>query len=275
MQLTPLGPAIGMRVTDVDPGDLARPEVAAELLDALDRHGVLVFPDLGLDDPTFVTFAKALGEPELLPIPGLEHPEIFTVSLDPSKSTSADYLRGTVYWHIDGATDDIPNMATMLYALGVAAEGGETEFCNTYASWEALPDDEKEHLRELRVVHSFEAAQRLTHPDPSEEEVAFWRKRPSKEQPLAWRHRSGRTSLVLGATVDHVVGMDPDESRALVRRLTGWATRPEFVYRHEWSVGDLVIWDNRGTMHRALPYAADSERLMHRITLVGTEAFAA
>lgn len=275
MQLTPLGPAIGLRVTDVDPGELARPEPAAALLAALDRHGVLVFPDLGLDDPAFVAFARALGEPELLPIPGLEYPEIFTVSLDPVKSTSADYLKGTVYWHIDGATDDIPNMATMLYALGVAAEGGETEFCNTYASWEALPDEEQERLRGLRVVHSFEAAQRLTHPDPSEEEVAFWRKRPSKEQPLAWRHESGRTSLVLGATVDHVVGMDPEESRALVERLTQWATRPEFVYRHEWSVGDLVIWDNRGTMHRALPYAADSERLMHRITLVGTEAFAA
>jgi alpha-ketoglutarate-dependent taurine dioxygenase len=68
--------------------------------------------------------------------------------------------------------------------------------------------------------------------------------------------------------------MDPDEGRALIDRLEAWATDARFVYRHEWQFGDLVIWDNRGTMHRALPYTADSERLMHRTTLVGDEAFA-
>jgi len=274
VQLTPLSSSIGASVTDIVPGDLGDEPIAAELLGALEQFGVLVFGDLHLDDATQVRFARALGQPEILPLRTGDHPEIFVVSLDPEKAASAGYLKGTFYWHIDGATDDIPNKATMLNAIGVAATGGGTEFCNAYAAWEALPDDEKEAYRDLRVVHSFEAAQRLVTPDPTDEQVEEWRRRPAKEQPLAWKHRSGRVSLVLGATSDHVVGLGLDEGRALLARLESWATQPQFVYRHEWQVGDLVIWDNRGTMHRALPYDAKSPRLMHRVTLVGDEAFA-
>lgn len=274
MELTSLGPCIGVRVDDITAADLVDPDTAAALLEALEQHGVLVFRGLDIDDAAQVAFSRMLGEPEILPMRSGEHPEIFVVSLDPEKALSAEYLKGTFYWHIDGATDDVPNKATMLHAIGIAADGGGTEFCNTYAAWEALPDDDKDRYRDLRVVHSFEAAQRLTTPDPTEDQLAYWRTRPAKEQPLAWKHESGRTSLVLGATVDHVVGMDPDEGRELIEKLEAWATDERFVYRHEWQVGDLVIWDNRGTMHRALPYTPDSERLMHRTTLVGDEAFA-
>lgn len=274
MELIPLGPCIGVQVEGLTPADLTDAGTAAALLDALEEHGVLAFRGLHIDDATQVAFSRMLGEPEILPMRSGEHPEIFVVSLDPEKALSAEYLKGTFYWHIDGATDDIPNKATMLHAIGIAADGGGTEFCNTYAAWEALPDDDKARYRDLRVVHSFEAAQRLTNPDPTDEQLDYWRTRPAKEQPLAWKHESGRTSLVLGATVDHVVGMDVDEGRALIAELEAWATDERFVYRHEWEVGDLVIWDNRGTMHRALPYTPDSERLMHRTTLVGDEAFA-
>ena len=93
-----------------------------------------------------------------------------------------------------------------------------------------------------------------------------------KEHPLVWRHRSGRKSLVLGMTVDHVADVSERDSRTLVDELTAHATRRENVYRHEWTVGDLLIWDNCGVMHRAVPYAKDSGRLMHRTTLCGTEA---
>jgi alpha-ketoglutarate-dependent taurine dioxygenase len=91
------------------------------------------------------------------------------------------------------------------------------------------------------------------------------------EHPLVWRHRSGRKSLVLGMSVDHVVGLPEGESRALVDRLTAHATRPEIVYSHAWQVGDLLIWDNCGVMHRATPYDPSSGRLMHRTTLYGVE----
>ncbi len=86
----------------------------------------------------------------------------------------------------------------------------------------------------------------------------MWRARPAKTHPLVWRHRSGRRSLVLGATASHVDGMDLEEGRALLAELLAWSTSPDRVFRHEWSVGDMVIWDNRGVLHRALPYDASS-----------------
>ena len=241
-------------------------------LELLDRHGVLVFRELHLDDETQVAFARRLGEPETFGKG--ERPEIFLVTLDPAKSRSADYLRGTFDWHIDGMTEAIPIMATMLSARAVAASGGETEFASTYAAFEALDADERAWLDAVRVVHSFEAANRLVWPDPTDEQLETWRVRAPKEHPLVWRHRDGRRSLVLGATTDHVVGMDPIEGRALLDDLLVRSTAPERVYRHTWAVGDLVIWDNRGVLHRALPYRADSARHMHRTTIKGDEPVA-
>ena len=274
MRIEPLNDTIGASVSDISPDDLTKAEVAGVLLDALERHGVLAFKGLHISDEQHVAFSRHLGEVEILPVPGLEYPEIFTVSLDPDKALSAEYLKGTFHWHIDGATDDIPNKATMLNALEVSATGGETQFCNTYAAWEALPDDKKARCQGLRVLHSFEAAQRRVHPNPSEDQVEFWEQRPAKVQPLAWTHRSGRTSLVLGATASHVIDMVPDESTEFIEHLEDWTTDERFRYQHSWETGDLVLWDNRGTMHRALPYAADSGRLMHRTTIVGDEPFA-
>jgi alpha-ketoglutarate-dependent taurine dioxygenase len=107
--------------------------------------------------------------------------------------------------------------------------------------------------------------------DPTPEELAIWRSRPSKEQPLVWTHASGRRSLVLDATTSHVVGMTVDEGRTLLNGLVARSTTPERIYRHTWAVGDMVIWDNRGVLHRASPYDEDSPRDMHRTTLHGEE----
>jgi alpha-ketoglutarate-dependent taurine dioxygenase len=163
-------------------------------------------------------------------------------------------------------------MATLLSARGVADTGGETEFASTYAAYEDLSDEERTRFESVRVVHSIEAAQRRLVPDPTGEQVAMWRKRPAKEQPLIWRHRDGRRSVVLGPTADHVVGMDQAEGDALLADVLARATAPARVYRHVWKVGDLVIWDNRGVLHRALPYDPASPRDMHRTTLHGDEA---
>jgi alpha-ketoglutarate-dependent taurine dioxygenase len=200
-----------------------------------------------------------------------EHPEIFRVTLDPKKNPAAAYLRGTFDWHIDGCTDDVPIMATVLVAHDVAESGGETEFASTYAAFDDLSDDEKERFGSLRVVHTIEATQRLVNNNPTPDELALWRSRPSKEHPLVWTHRSGRRSLVLGATADHVVGMEPEEGRALLDDLVARSTTTDRIYRHEWSVGDMVIWDNRGVLHRACRYDPTSPRDMHRTTLTGDE----
>ncbi len=265
-----LGATVGVQVRGLDPARLLRDEaLPAWLLETLDTHGVLVFRDLFLDDATQVAFSRRLGRVEVFG-KGV-HPEIFRITLDPAKNPMAAYLRGTFDWHIDGCTDDVPIMATILSAHAVAESGGETEFASTYTAFDDLTDEEKERCLSLRVVHSFEAAQRMINDDPSPTELALWRKRPSKEHPLVWTHASGRRSLVLGATTAHVAGMDAGDGRRLLDDLLARSTTPERVYRHEWAVGDLVIWDNRGVLHRACPYDAASPRDMHRTTLHGEE----
>jgi alpha-ketoglutarate-dependent taurine dioxygenase len=130
---------------------------------------------------------------------------------------------------------------------------------------------EKGLCKGLRVIHSFEASQRLVNPDPSPDELAQWRSKPDREHPMVWRHQSGRRSLVIGVSASHIVGMSASRSRALLDELLERATRPDRIYRHEWAIGDLVIWDNTGVMHRACPYDAFSPREMHRTTMSGDE----
>ncbi len=149
--------------------------------------------------------------------------------------------------------------------------GGETEFCNTYAAYDDLPQSDKDLIADLRVVHSAERSQYYVRPEMSYEELAFWQKSPTKTCPIVWTHQSGRKSLLLGATADYVIGLPVEQSRALLARLRDWATQPQYVYRHEWQPGDLLIWDNTGTMHRVLEYPVDSGRLMHRTILAGEE----
>jgi alpha-ketoglutarate-dependent taurine dioxygenase len=275
LTLNKLTDTVGAEVTGVDPARLAADDaLGAAVLDALEDNGVLVFPGLHVDPEAQVAFCRRLGNIDHSadgqhPVAG-----IYPVTLDKSKNASAAYLRATFVWHIDGCTptnDECPQKATVLSAVQVASHGGETEFANSYAAYEAFSDDEKERFGALRVVHSLEASQRLVNPDPSPEELARWRARPTHEHPLVWTHRSGRKSLVLGASADYVVGMDRAEGMALLADLLDRATRPELVYRHQWSVGDTVIWDNNGVLHRAAPYDPDSAREMLRTTVLGDE----
>jgi alpha-ketoglutarate-dependent taurine dioxygenase len=247
--------------------------VVVTVMDALEANGVLVFRDLDLDPVAQVAFCERIGAVDYSeghhPVPG-----IYRVTRDSSKNSAAEYLKGTFHWHIDGCTPlhgEPPQKATMLSAKAVAESGGETEFASTYAAYDALSDDEKERFATLRVLHSLEASQRLVYPDPTPQQVQGWRSRPTSVHPLVWTHRSGRKSLLISAHADHIVDMDPDESRALLDELMDRATKEEFVYRHDWSVGDSVIWDNTGVMHRSTPYGAGSAREMLRTAIFGSE----
>lgn len=262
-----LSPSLGVEFTGVtDPLDDAFVLRAAE---ALKWRGVLLVRGLHLDDEGQLALSRRLGE-----VVQLRGREIFPISLDPEKNSTAKYLKGAFFWHLDGTTDTVPVKATTLTARHVAAVGGGTEFSNTYAAYENLPEKDRARYENLRVVHSFEAAQRLVHPEPTGEQLAAWRTQTPQETSLVWRRRDGRRSLVTGATAGQVVGMDGAESRALLDELLDWTTQERFRYAHDWSVGDLVIWDNTGILHRALPYEETSERLLHRTTIVGDEAFA-
>lgn len=274
LRLRTLTDTIGAEVIGVDGGQMARdPDLAAAILEALEANGVLVFRGLHLDPTDQVAFCRHLGEVDCSashhPVPG-----IFRVTLDTSKNANAAYLHATFHWHIDGCTpegDEAPQMATVLSALAVAGEGGQTEFASTYAAYDDLDTHEQGRVGSLRAVYSLEASQRLVDPNPTDEQLARWRSRKVSEFPLVWTHRDGRRSLVIGASCDHVVGMPAAESRALLDDLLARATRPERVYRHEWSVGDTVIWDNRGVLHRAIPYDPASDREMLRTTVLGDE----
>jgi alpha-ketoglutarate-dependent taurine dioxygenase len=203
-----------------------------------------------------------------------EHPEVAAISLDPAKDAHAAFRAGTFHWHIDGANDAVPQKATLLVGLEVADEGGDTEFASTYAAYEALPPAQQKELSGLSAIHSFAASQILVTPDPSPKLRAAWDQVPSREHPIVWTRPDGRRSLLIGATAGEVVGMDPVVGRRLLDGLLEWSTRPEFVFRHTWRRGDLVVWDNTGMLHRAIPYAPTSRRLLHRTTLVGELAVA-
>jgi alpha-ketoglutarate-dependent taurine dioxygenase len=270
-QTVELTPRIGTEIRSDIP-TLLSGEHAAEIRELLEQRGVLVFRELGLTDEQHLAFSKTLGD---LLLQGGD--ELLNISLDrdanKGKEFLAEYLKGSWYWHIDQANADIPTRASLLTGRKLSDVGGDTDFANTYAAWDDLPEADKQAYEKLRVVHSLESSQLYIKPEPSLADLEGWRARnPSRTHPLVWTHKSGRKSLVLGATASYVVGMSPEESRYTLTRLRDWATRPEFVYRHHWKLGDLVIWDNTGTMHRATPYPVDSGRKMTRTTLKGEEA---
>jgi alpha-ketoglutarate-dependent taurine dioxygenase len=274
--VTPISPAIGAEITGLAGHELVDPAVAEGCRTALGAYGVVVYRDAHVSDDDLIAFSRLLGEVAVVPTGEHEHPEIQTITLDPAKSDALliSYRQGNFHWHIDGATQDVPQKATLLSAREVDPAGGDTEFATTFAAYEALSEAEKAELEGLRVVHSFAAAQGRANPDPTDDERVSWGRVPAREHPLVWSRRDGRRSLLLGATAAEVVGWSPEEGQALLERLLEWSTQPQFVLRHHWQKGDLVIWDNTGMLHRALPFEPTSRRLLHRTTLVGEEAVA-
>jgi alpha-ketoglutarate-dependent taurine dioxygenase len=261
---------VGAEVVDTDREHLLRDRGAPEaVLDALEEHGVLLFRNIDFNDQEQVAFGRRLGE--LVTRPNKEVPEITPITQGPDNPI-AEYVRGNEFWHMDGALDDIPCQAGILSARVITPGDAGTEFASTYAAHDDLDDDEKERFAALRVVHTFESTLRPLIPHPTPEQLSHWRTRsPAKEHPLVWVHRSGRKSLVMGATADHIVGMDVEQGRALLADLIHRATRPERVWRHDWTVGDMVIWDNTGVLHRVTDYDTLSRRELHRATVAGEE----
>jgi len=266
-----ISPAIGAKVyvdRSFDEG------VAQDCLELLEDRGVIVFPRLGLNDEEQLAFTDRLGArvnfTTRAPGSGRSTKDVYSITLDPKINTEPEYILGTYFWHMDGLTSDIPPpKATVLSARSVAPKGGQTEFASTCAAYEALPAEDKADLERLRVVHSVTAAVRAV---TSPETLDPIRREMRHEHPLVWNRSSGRKSLLIGYTADYVVGMSQAEGRALLARLLEWTARPAFTYRHQWQVGDLIVWDNTGALHRVVPYASDSGRMMHRTSVAGVEA---
>ena len=250
--------------------DFLSGKYASEIRELLEERGVVIIRGIHFNDDEQVRFAKPLGE--LMDLGGNV---ILAISLDPKASMAAEYLKGSLLWHIDGAMDDVPSRGSILTARELPkTREGNTEVANTYRAFQDLPAEEQARLEKLKVVHTMAASQRLTYPNASDEQKKDWEQHSPKVHPLVWTHKSGRKSMVTGVSADYIEGMDIEEGQALLKRLDDFATQDQYVYSHEWTVGDLLIWDNTVSLHRASQYSADSGRLMHRVTLVGEESLA-
>jgi alpha-ketoglutarate-dependent taurine dioxygenase len=267
-----LTPHLGTKVK-IGRADLLSGKYADDIRALLRQRAVLVFPDAPVTDAEQVAFSKTLGNFELEDgYDEVNGSETYRISLDPKESDRAGSLQSSFRWHLDGTTADVPTYASIISCKRVAAEGGQTDFCNTYASYEALPDEDKALIEDLWAHHSGYAMQIGTFLEMSYDRYQRSRTRGA-DLPMVWRHRDGRKSLVVGSSAEYVIGMTQQDGLGLLYRLAEWATQPRFVYRHEWTPGDIVVWDNTGTLHRALPYTADSGRLLVKTRLAGEETF--
>lgn len=247
--------------------------IAPDIRAILEQRGVLLFRGIDMTDEQQLQFAKTLGTPRN------EHgTDITKVSSDKAKSPIfAEYTEGTYFFHFDDTYMEYPALASVLRCRKIAPEGGQTEFANTYAIYDDLPEADQDLFDTLQAVHSQETIQRKAFPNPTEWQLGLWGEGaiPATTHPLVWHHRTGRKSLLLGETMKRIVGLSPADSDAMVKRLMDLSDRREYIYRHEWQVGDILIWDNSGTVHRVVPFDLTCGRELHRVKLAGEEPITA
>lgn len=268
-------PAIGA-IVHVDRANLLDKAVAQQCLQLIERHSVVVFPRANLDNDEQRVFTENLGASVSFTTNapgGGQRGGGYNITLDPKLNNEPEYVQGTFFWHLDGMpmANIAPPKASVLTCHRRSPTGGQTQFASTFAAYDALSDEDKAEYAQLSVVHSLVAGVREV--KAADELQPHMRSRRT-ERPLVWTYPSGRKALLVGYTADEVVGMPRAEGRALLMRLLEWAVQPAFSYSHQWQDGDLVVWDNCGALHRVIPYAKDSGRLMHRTSVAGAELIA-
>lgn len=279
MKVTELHPTFGAQVDDVDVAGPLADATLDELRRLIDHYGVLVFRDTGLDDDSHIEFSRNFGYLELGPATptsadksGMARRELFSAgNLDATGEIVTDELAiahklGDRLWHTDSSFMPIRSAYSLLLAHEVPRRGGETWFADTRAAYDDLDAATKAEISDLQVVHSLWWSRALGGFPIDEAEID---RRPSAVQPLCLHHAgSGRTALYIAAHARDVVGMARDEGRALLARLWEHACQPRFTFSVSWSVGDLVMWDNRVTMHRGGAFDERRERRDLRRTTI-------
>ena len=275
----PLHPVFMAEVAGLDLREPLSAGTVAEVEDAINQFGVLVFPGQHIDDEQQMAFSRRFGDLETTVkiyrkdyVPRL-NPHVSDISnLDENNQIRRkdDRLRlnglGNRLWHSDSSFKRVPARFSLLSARKIPSWGGETQFADMRAAWDALPDRMKARVEGMVCEHTqlFSRA-RIGFTDWSEEERV---KMASVPQLLVRTHPgSGRKSLYLSSHAGRIRGMEEPEARMLLLDLTEFATQPQFVYTHHWTVGDLVMWDNRCTMHRARDYDDTEVRDLHRTTV--------
>lgn len=279
VEVTPLHPLIGARVTGVDFTKPVPADAARALHDAWMKHLVLVFPDQPVTDEQHVQATRIFGEPEIFHqdiIKSRFRPEIFRVSnvdedgnLMMPEHPTMQQLGNAQRWHTDSSYREIPAMGSLLHGLEVSRTGGVTCFVNMYAVWEELPERLRAQVQGRKARHDFEMLSRIAKArKPTDAERAAM---PPIWQPMVRRHPvTGRTSLFISPIYnDRIEGMDDAAAAHLIGELAAFAGQDRFVYRHNWETDDILMWDNRCTMHLVTPHDPMERRVMHRTTIVG------
>ena len=261
------------RVYGVDLHQLDDP-TGERIIEAWHEYGVLAFPAQHLDDKAHIAFSRRFGNLERLLTSAIEDttPEIFRVgnvrpdgTID-SPGGSYDALnRGNQQWHSDSSYKRITSKASALRAQTLPSSGGETQFADMRAGYDALDEDRKAWLEDKMAVHDFAYSHGLAADLMTDSERNAL---PPAEHPIARVHEdTGRKSLFIGRHASHIVGEDVESSRRLLRELTENACQSPRIYTHKWQEGDLVVWDNRCVLHRGLPWPSDEPRVLFRTTV--------
>jgi len=276
IHVIPTGSALGATVRGVDLRDL-HDAAFARIVQAWHDHSVLLFRDQALNDQELIAFSRRLGDLDWAPIQetgrrfveGL--PEIFIVSNVKVNGEPIGSLGdGEAVWHTDMSYLEMPPKASLLYSLEVPITGGNTSFCTMYGIYEVLPASLKDRIAGLKIKHDGTytsggyVRQGVTATDNP-------RTSPGAVHPLVCTHpESGRRMLYLGRRRNAcIIGLELAESEALLDELWEFVSRPEFTWAHVWRVGDLVLWDNRCTLHRRDSFDPHSRRIMHRTQVKG------
>jgi alpha-ketoglutarate-dependent taurine dioxygenase len=277
IHVIPTGAALGAEVSGVDLKNLDELQFSA-LKRAWHEHQVVLVRGQTLADGDLVAFSRRFGNLDLAPVQETGRrfvegiPEIYIVSNvivngEPIGSLGA----GEAVWHTDMSYLDVPPMASMLYALEVPAAGGNTSFCSMYAVYEALPAELKRRIAHLKIKHdgTYNSGGYLRQGVTATDDP---RTSPGAVHPLVCTHPdTGRRMLYLGRRRNaYLMGLEVAESEILLDQLWGFVENPEFAWEHVWRVGDLVLWDNRCTMHRRDPFDASARRIMHRTQIKGS-----
>lgn len=275
-----LHPLFVGEVTGVDLTKPIPPETFTEIEAAFHEHAVLVFRNQPVTDEQQVAFSELFGpvfsvtkyhrpnevrrlREEMSDISNIDHEG----KILPANDDRRLHNRANQLWHTDNSFKHVPARASLLSAREIPSEGGNTEFADMRAAYDALPDARKREIDDLVVEHSiFHSRKRMgieVYTDGARNEL------PPVQQVLVRRHPgSGRKALYIASHASHVIGWPEEKGRELVDELLDFATQPQFVYSHRWTEGDLIVWDNRCTMHRATPYdEMGVRRILHRTTV--------
>ena len=275
LTVTPLRADFVARVTGLGALDDLDDGTFAKLRRALDDHSVLILPGQPMDDARQIAFSRRWGPME--PTKGVNpasgtvfarqsNLDIHSGEVIPPDDRRMAYQKGNYQWHADSTFKRVPSLCSILTAREVPPEGGNTEFVSTRAAWDALPEDLKALVEDLVVEHDFSVSRARVGFTFTPEEAAHY---PPVWHPLVQTNPvTGRHSLLIGAHASRIVGWPLDEGRDLLDDLLSRATRAEAIHSHAWQHGDVVIWDNRATLHRATAYdSVRYRRLMQRTTI--------